>query len=122
MKTIAFLFIACAEAFPFVARAPGVDSSPLSAHYRAAKIRRQQTGEGAGGPATCPYNADHVPAAAYNPAYPYNEAQNGLPGLGKGGYLVPAVGDTDHEFIAPGPNDIRGPCPGLNTAANHNVN
>lgn len=27
--------------------------------------------------------------------------------------------DTAHRFIAPGPNDIRGPCPGLNTAANH---
>lgn len=25
-----------------------------------------------------------------------------------------------HAFIAPGPNDIRGPCPGLNAAANHN--
>ncbi|CAF1084881.1 unnamed protein product [Adineta steineri] len=26
---------------------------------------------------------------------------------------------SDHPFIPPGPNDIRGPCPGLNTAANH---
>ncbi|KAI9749390.1 MAG: hypothetical protein M4579_006892 [Chaenotheca gracillima] len=26
----------------------------------------------------------------------------------------------DHKWIAPGPNDIRGPCPGLNAAANHN--
>ncbi|KAI4593977.1 hypothetical protein KJ359_008765 [Pestalotiopsis sp. 9143b] len=25
----------------------------------------------------------------------------------------------DHAWIAPGPNDIRGPCPGLNTLANH---
>lgn len=24
-----------------------------------------------------------------------------------------------HQFIAPGPNDKRGPCPGLNAAANH---
>ncbi|KAF7359892.1 HEME-HALOPEROXIDASE domain-containing protein [Mycena venus] len=24
-----------------------------------------------------------------------------------------------HEFRAPGPNDVRGPCPGLNTLANH---
>ncbi|KAF5319741.1 hypothetical protein D9619_008874 [Psilocybe cf. subviscida] len=24
-----------------------------------------------------------------------------------------------HPYIAPGPNDIRGPCPGLNTLANH---
>lgn len=26
---------------------------------------------------------------------------------------------TTHQFIAPGPNDERGPCPGLNAAANH---
>jgi hypothetical protein len=26
---------------------------------------------------------------------------------------------TSYPFQAPGPNDIRGPCPGLNTAANH---
>ncbi|KAH7351090.1 hypothetical protein BKA65DRAFT_251559 [Rhexocercosporidium sp. MPI-PUGE-AT-0058] len=26
---------------------------------------------------------------------------------------------TAHQFVAPGPNDKRGPCPGLNAAANH---
>ncbi|KAG5913184.1 hypothetical protein E4U42_001389 [Claviceps africana] len=26
----------------------------------------------------------------------------------------------DHEYRDPGPNDMRGPCPGLNAAANHN--
>jgi hypothetical protein len=36
-----------------------------------------------------------------------------------GGYRVPAEGDTAHQFIAPGPNDIRGPCPGVNAMANH---
>ena len=25
----------------------------------------------------------------------------------------------DHKWIAPGPNDLRGPCPGLNALANH---
>ncbi|KAL1642463.1 hypothetical protein SLS61_009677 [Didymella pomorum] len=25
----------------------------------------------------------------------------------------------DHKYIAPGPNDLRGPCPGLNAMANH---
>ncbi|KAL3424168.1 oxidase [Phlyctema vagabunda] len=25
-----------------------------------------------------------------------------------------------HAFVAPGPNDLRGPCPGLNAMANHN--
>jgi len=27
--------------------------------------------------------------------------------------------DAEHPFIAPGPNDKRGPCPMLNTLANH---
>lgn len=27
--------------------------------------------------------------------------------------------DEEHPWIAPGPGDIRGPCPGLNTLANH---
>ena len=31
------------------------------------------------------------------------------------------VNDPAHPFIAPGTNDIRGPCPGLNTLANHGV-
>lgn len=34
-----------------------------------------------------------------------------------GAQLVSTTGD--HAFIAPGPGDIRGPCPGLNAAANH---
>jgi len=29
------------------------------------------------------------------------------------------IPDADHPFIAPGPNDQRGPCPGMNTLANH---
>lgn len=31
------------------------------------------------------------------------------------------VHDVAHPFKAPGPNDIRGPCPGLNTLASHGV-
>ena len=31
------------------------------------------------------------------------------------------VADAQHPFQPPGPNDIRGPCPGLNTLANHGV-
>ncbi|KAF5354416.1 hypothetical protein D9758_010761 [Tetrapyrgos nigripes] len=30
-----------------------------------------------------------------------------------------AIDWNDHQWIAPGPNDLRGPCPGLNTLANH---
>jgi hypothetical protein len=33
--------------------------------------------------------------------------------------LVDVSSATGHQYIAPGPNDIRGPCPGLNAAANH---
>lgn len=115
---IASLFITGAVAFPWVADTAGVDSSLYK--QRRANWRRQQTGEGAGGPATCPFNANHVPAAPVTSQYPYNNAKNGVIGNQKGGFQVPATGDTAHQYVAPGPNDIRGPCPGLNAAANHN--
>ncbi|KAL6720615.1 hypothetical protein ACLMJK_002540 [Lecanora helva] len=100
--------ISYASAFPFVAQMPGVDSSLLQ--KRGPKEKRQSS---------CPFNPNHPGAAAFDPKYPYTGAQKGLPGTGVGGILVPATGDTAHAFEAPGPNDIRGPCPGLNTAANH---
>ena len=31
------------------------------------------------------------------------------------------VHDAKHPYVAPGPNDLRGPCPGLNTLSNHGV-
>lgn len=103
---------ASVHSFPFVVNQPGVDSS---------LFRRQQPGGSQpGGAATCPFNANHVPAPGITAQFPYNNATNGQPGNGVGGYKVPADGDTAHQFMAPGPNDIRGPCPGLNTAANHN--
>lgn len=70
---------------------------------------------------SCLFNPNHPGAAPYNSKYPYTGAQNGLPGTGVGGTLVPTEGDAAHAFEAPGPDDIRGPCPGLNTAANHHV-
>jgi hypothetical protein len=48
-------------------------------------------------------------AAADPKNCPYNNAKNGLPGSGKGGYVVPHPDDEAHKFIAPGPLDIRGP-------------
>ncbi|KAJ7271644.1 hypothetical protein C8J57DRAFT_1319447, partial [Mycena rebaudengoi] len=33
--------------------------------------------------------------------------------------LTKRIPDADHPFIAPGPNDQRGPCPAMNTLANH---
>lgn len=115
---LASSLLSAASAFPFVADMPGVDSSL----FREARIRRQQPGGNQpGGAATCPFNANHVPAAPVTDEYPYNNAKNGVPGNAKGGYQVPAPGDTAHQFIAPTANDIRGPCPGLNAAANHGV-
>jgi unspecific peroxygenase len=35
--------------------------------------------------------------------------------------LTTLVNDAAHPFQPPGPNDIRGPCPGLNTLASHGV-
>ena len=89
-------------AYPFVANMPGVDSSL----FRNAK-RQQSGGFQKGGPATCPFNPNHPGAAPITSQYPYNGAVNGLPGKGVGGYQVPAPGDTAHQFVAPGPNDIR---------------
>lgn len=115
MKTAAVAALAGANvvaAFPFIARQPGVDTSLL---------RRQQSDPNeAGGVNHCPVNPNHVPAVPVNDQYPYNNAKNGVPGNGKGGFLVPDPNDPDHQFIAPDySKDIRGPCPGLNTAANH---
>ncbi len=98
------------NAFPFVSDMPGVDSSLFQHARRSANAKRQ---------ASCPFNANHAGAAPYSSQYPYLGARNGLPGTGVGGIKVPADGDTAHVFEAPGPNDIRGPCPGLNAAANH---
>ncbi|KAH3916989.1 hypothetical protein HBH56_050320 [Parastagonospora nodorum] len=96
--------------YGWVASQAGVDSSLLR-EARYANNKRQTT---------CPFNADHKGAAPYTSQYPYTGAKNGVPGSQKGGIKVPADGDTAHYYTAPGPNDIRGPCPGLNAAANHN--
>lgn len=115
MKSLIVILTATAvQSFPFVSNVEGVDSSLF-------RPRQQPGGSGqAGGAATCPFNPTHVPAPGITTQFPYNHASNGAPGLGTGGFKVPADGDTAHQFVAPGPNDIRGPCPGLNAAANHN--
>ncbi|THV43716.1 hypothetical protein BGAL_1034g00010 [Botrytis galanthina] len=105
----ATFMVGAVTAFPFVAKMPGVDSSLL---YRQKQQQPDTT--------SCPFNANHIDAPGISDSYPYNGAKNGLAGKGKGGYQVPAPGDTDHQFIAPKSTDIRGPCPVLNAAANHN--
>lgn len=99
-------------AFPSIEKLPGPDPSLIRGANHVSNVKRQTT---------CPFNSVHPEAAPYNASFPYTGAQNGLPGTGQGGILVPAVGDTAHAFETPGPNDIRGPCPGLNALANHHV-
>ncbi|RMY64437.1 hypothetical protein D0863_09821 [Hortaea werneckii] len=109
MLILTLALVQGAFAFPWVANVQGVDSSILK---RSALLERDTP--------DCPFNSNHQPAAPVTSKYPYNNAKDGKPGNGKGGYLVPAPGDTAHEFRKPNPKtDIRGPCPGLNAAANH---
>lgn len=109
------LLSAGVNAFPWVAHAPGVDSSALHS------IEKRQQAPQPGGPGsadTCPFNAQHVDAVPVKPGQ-YNNARGGRKGNERGGYQVPRPDDPDHQFIAPRPGiDIRGPCPGLNVAAN----
>ncbi|KAL8792072.1 MAG: hypothetical protein Q9195_005327 [Heterodermia aff. obscurata] len=101
---------ATVSTFPFIQDMPSVDNSMITKRSSKIELKRQ---------ANCPFNSNHPGAAPYDTRFPYLGAKNGLPGNGKGGIKVPADGDTAHAFEAPGPNDIRGPCPALNTLANH---
>ncbi|KAF2200873.1 Cloroperoxidase [Delitschia confertaspora ATCC 74209] len=112
MRAALLLPLGVASAFPFMANDPNLANKHL--------LERQQSGGILpGGPETCPFNPDHQPGHSFSLKFPYNWANNGLPGKGKGGYQVPAPGDDAHRFIPPTDKDIRGPCPGLNALANH---
>ncbi|RMY92483.1 hypothetical protein D0861_02465 [Hortaea werneckii] len=103
MLILTLALVQGAFAFPWVANVNGVDSSIL----KSSALLERDTPD-------CPFNPNHQPAAPVTSKYPYNNAKNGKPGNGKGGYLVPAPGDTAHEFRKPNPKtDIRGPCPGI---------
>jgi hypothetical protein len=108
MQTLSLLLLSASavSSYSWVAGQPGVDASLLGPRRHE---RRQ---------ANCPFNPNHEPAAPYNSKYPYTGAKNGLPGTGQGGIKVPADGDTAHAYKDATANDIRGPCPGLNAAAN----
>ena len=109
-------------AFPWMANIPGIDLSLLKkGQIYQANTKRQIETDDKGSAAYCPVNPEHLGAAPFNPLYPYTGAVDGLPGTGIGGKQVPAPGDEAHYFTPPGDLDIRGPCPGMNTAANHNV-
>ncbi|CAK3937822.1 Aromatic peroxygenase [Lecanosticta acicola] len=110
---LALLTVPGALAYPWVAEVPGVNSMSLPA--RSIRNRHVEARDSL----QCPNNPNHVPAAPITSQYPYLGAINGKNGTGKGGILVPAPGDTVHYYQEPGPLDIRGPCPGINTMANH---
>lgn len=101
--------------FPWMGDVLGSDGSLPNAE---AELEKRQGTTMTG----CPYNPNHVPAVPATAEFPYLGAVNGLPATHPVGNIeVPTDGDNAHNFVPPGPNDIRGPCPGLNTAANHNV-
>ena len=112
MYKLVLVFLAVfptAFSFPFIASQPGVDSTLLKRSPNAKRIT------------ACPVITNRIGAAPFNKKFPYSGANAGKPGTQRGGYEVPSDKDTAHFFEAPGPNDIRGPCPGLNAAANHHV-
>ena len=107
---VGFIALPTVISFPWMADMPGVDSTLLKKDH--ANGKRD---------AACPNNPNHPGAVPFNPQFPYTGAKDGLPGTQIGGVEVPNDNDVAHRFEAPGPLDIRGPCPGLNTAANHHV-
>ncbi|CAK3916079.1 Aromatic peroxygenase [Lecanosticta acicola] len=115
---LAALLASQAQAFPWVAQMHGYDAAEMKRRdmFASRSIEARTPGD----QASCPVNPNHVPAAPATATYPYCGAFNGGPGNQTcANNKVPADGDTAHQYQAPGQNDIRGPCPGLNTAANH---
>ena len=113
-----------AIAFPWMADMPGLneDMAKHMANERSYDdIHKRQNAPGCYAQSCCPNNPKHPGAAPLTSQFPYLGAKNGLPATLLGNILVPAAGDDAHAFEAPGPLDIRGPCPGLNTMANHHV-
>jgi hypothetical protein len=94
---LAFL-IPLANAFPAaVLEAAASDPSILA---RAAEISRSLAGRQSGADAA---------TTLFEPVPIFNA---------KAQYINVTKG-SGHEYVAPGPNDLRGPCPGLNAFANH---
>jgi hypothetical protein len=108
-----FIFLSAVsvvESFPQVPVQKGsIDPEPLFFHRH---DERQNN---------CLFNAKQEIVAAYNEKSAYTGARISLPGTGKGGIKVPADGDPAHAFKALTVNDIRGPSPGLNAAANMGI-
>ena len=100
---------------------PGLNQDMAKHMASERELLRRQTAPGCYAQSCCPNNPVHPGAAPLTAQFPYLGAKNGLPATRLGNIEVPADGDKAHAFQAPGPLDIRGPCPGLNTMANHHV-
>ena len=61
--------------------------------------------------------AERIAPVTSFPEYPGSPAHAKVNKFDAKDQLINVHGN--HKFIAPGPNDIRGPCAGLNAAANH---
>lgn len=55
---------------------PLLNLTVLEANAKAAQKNKYPAAD----PKNCPYNPNHVPAAPWDPKFPYNYAKNGLPG------------------------------------------
>ena len=113
-----------ALSFPWMAGMPGLNENMARnmANERSySDLHKRQSKPGCYAQSCCPNNPVHPGAAPLTAQFPYLGAKNGLPATRLGNIEVPADNDNAHAFQAPGPLDIRGPCPGLNTMANHHV-
>lgn len=116
---LALLALPSAISFPGMA---GLRGMPLDAEHGHSDFVKRQTAPGCYGLSCCPNNPVHPYAAPLVAPFLYLGAKNGLPATHPVGNIeVPTDNDDPHAFEAPGPLDIRGPCPGLNTMANHHV-
>jgi hypothetical protein len=79
--------------------AAGHDPALLKRAEEAVKLLKERQGTGSASAAT----------ALFEPVPIFNA---------KTQYINVTAG-SGHEYVAPGPNDLRGPCPGLNAFANH---
>jgi hypothetical protein len=87
-----------ANAFPAaILEAAAADPAILA---RATEIAEQLKGRQAGADAA---------SALFEPVPIFNEKAQ----------FINVTKGSGHEYVAPGPNDLRGPCPGLNAFANH---
>lgn len=89
-----------ANAFPAAIMEAAASDPALLA--RAAEMAQQLKGRQAG--------ADGA-SAIFEPIPIFNEKAQ----------FINVTKGSGHEYVAPGPNDLRGPCPGLNAFANHSV-